>query len=138
MLTGLPPYFSKDTNDMYKKILQSELTFPDYLLENVRLVDLLKKLLAKDPAKRFKSVPEIKNHSWFKHVNWEKIHNKEVPPPFVPSKRETNFDPEFNELPVDFDDLEIKLRLSTERRYSYYYESTLQSKTCTESSFYFH
>jgi len=50
---------------------------------------------------------------------------------------ETNFDPEFNELPVDFDELEVKMRVNTERRYSYYYESTLQSKHHTESSFYF-
>lgn len=58
-------------------------------------------------------------------------------PPFIPSLRETNFDPEFNDLPVDFDELQIKLRLSTERRQSYYYESTIQSKNHTENSFYF-
>ena len=28
------------------------------------------------------------------------------------------------------------MRMSTERRYSYYYESTLQSKSATEQSFY--
>lgn len=49
--------------------------------------------------------------------------------------RESNFDPEFNDLPVDFD--ELKLRQNTERRQSYYYESTVQSKNCTENSFYF-
>lgn len=46
-------------------------------------------------------------------------------PPFIPSLRDSNFDPEFNELPVDFDEFEIKMRNSTERKYSYYYESTV-------------
>ena len=31
MLTGLPPYFSKDTNEMYRRVLHEELTFPDYI-----------------------------------------------------------------------------------------------------------
>lgn len=39
--------------------------------------------------------------------------------------RESNFDPEFNDLPVDFDEQDLKIRLTTERRQSYYYESTL-------------
>jgi hypothetical protein len=82
-------------------------------------------------------VTEIKQHPWFNGTNWKKFLHKEVAPPFVPSMRETNFDPEFNELPVDFDELQMKLRLSTERRQSYYYESTIQSKTCTENSLYF-
>jgi len=48
MLTGLPPYYSKDTNEMYNKILNEELTFPEYLNKNHPVIDLLQKLLAKD------------------------------------------------------------------------------------------
>lgn len=51
--------------------------------------------------------------------------SKEIKPPFIPSMRESNFDPEFNDLPVDFDELEMKQRLMTERRQSYYIESTI-------------
>jgi hypothetical protein len=56
--------------------------------------------------------------------------HKRVPPPIVPSVRESHIDPEYTELPLDFEEagLKQKGRLSTERRYSYYYESTLQSK----------
>jgi len=70
-------------------------------------------------------VSEIKKHPWVSGTNWDKLLRKEIEPPFFPSLREPNFDPEFNELPVDFDELQVKLRLSTERRQSYYYESTL-------------
>ena len=34
--------------------------------------------------------------------------NKEITPPFIPSMRESNFDPEFNDLPVDFDELKLR------------------------------
>jgi serine/threonine protein kinase len=66
---------------------------------------LLRKLLAKDLNLRIKSVHEIKNHPWLKDTNWKRYLNKEVPPPFIPSMRESNFDSEFNDLPIDFDEL---------------------------------
>ena len=31
MMTGLPPFYNKDTNKMYENILNSELIFPDYM-----------------------------------------------------------------------------------------------------------
>jgi serum/glucocorticoid-regulated kinase 2 len=56
MLTGLPPYYSKDTNEMYHRILNDDLSFPDYLQSNPLIVDLISKLLAKDVKNRIKSV----------------------------------------------------------------------------------
>lgn len=41
MLTGLPPYYSKDTNEMYNKILNEQLVFPDYMNKEHPVVDLL-------------------------------------------------------------------------------------------------
>jgi len=41
MLTGLPPYYSKDTNEMYHRILNEDLSFPDYIQSNPIIVDLL-------------------------------------------------------------------------------------------------
>lgn len=114
MLTGLPPYYSKDTNEMYHRILNDNLSFPDYLNRSHPVIDLLIKLLEKDPSNRIKDIEEIKQHPWLRDTNWKKYLRKEVTPPFVPSMRESNFDPEFNDLPVDFD--ELKLRHNTERR----------------------
>ena len=116
MLTGLPPYYSKDTNEMYRRILSEELTFPEFINRTHPVVDLLTRLLAKDPVRRVKSVEEIKEHPWVREVNWKAIGRKEIMPPFVPGLRHSNFDSEFNELPIDFDEHEQKLRLLTERR----------------------
>jgi serum/glucocorticoid-regulated kinase 2 len=49
MMTGLPPYYSKDTNEMYNRILHEELNFSEANISNPLIIDLLKKLLAKDP-----------------------------------------------------------------------------------------
>lgn len=104
MLTGLPPYYSKDTNEMYYKILNEDLTFPDYINKSHPVIDLIRKLLAKDLNLRIKHVDEIKNHEWLAETDWVKYINKEIEPPFVPSLRQCNFDSEFNDLPVDFDE----------------------------------
>jgi len=134
MLTGLPPFYNKDTNKMYESILNHDMQFPDYL--NPSLVNLMTNMLQRDPNKRYQSISEIKRHSWLKNVNWEDLLNKKIPPLIIPNVKECHIDPDYVELPLDFEESQYKVRLSTERRYSYYYESTLQSKSVTEQSFY--
>lgn len=107
---------------MYRSIIKDKLAYPEYL--SPCIVDLLKMLLEKDAAKRIDSVSQIKKHPWFSGVNWTLLMAKEITPPSIPSLRETNFDPEFNDLDFDFDEADIK-RVDTDRRFSYYYESTL-------------
>lgn len=46
MLTGLPPFYSTDRNQMYHDIIDEELAYPDYL--NPVVVDLIMRLLEKD------------------------------------------------------------------------------------------
>jgi protein-serine/threonine kinase len=43
MLTGLPPFYSKDTNRMYEMILNKELDYPEYL--NPQIVNLVSSLI---------------------------------------------------------------------------------------------
>jgi serum/glucocorticoid-regulated kinase 2 len=40
MLTGLPPFYSENTNEMYRRILEDELVFPDDM--SVRARSLLR------------------------------------------------------------------------------------------------
>jgi len=63
MLTGLPPFFSENRDEMYRKILHSEVEFSRYLSGNAK--SLLKGLLNKDPDHRLgsrKGIQEIKDH----------------------------------------------------------------------------
>ena len=43
MLTGLPPYYTNNKGEMTKRILESELTFPSHMNEEV--ISLIKALL---------------------------------------------------------------------------------------------
>jgi serum/glucocorticoid-regulated kinase 2 len=84
MLTGLPPFYSENTQEMYKKILHQPLTFPEQVGSKAR--SLLTKLLERDPAKRlgYNGAEEIRNHPFFEDINWQKLLAKEYQMPFKP------------------------------------------------------
>lgn len=82
MLTGLPPFYSKNINVMYQKILSGQLTFPSYIDEDAQ--DLLEGLLCRDVDRRF-SAKEVKSHPFFKDIDWEKLKRREIEPPWKPS-----------------------------------------------------
>ncbi|GAN11216.1 pkinase-domain-containing protein [Mucor ambiguus] len=99
MMTGLPPFYDENTNEMYRKILQDELRFPDDMTEDAR--SLLRGLLTRDPNKRLgnNGSEEIKNHAFFSSIDWKKLNQKKLQPPYKPSVDSaydtTNFDDEF-------------------------------------------
>ena len=106
MLTGLPPFYDQNTNAMYKKILSDPIIFPPTVSPIAE--DLLRKLLNRNPAERLGSqgAQQIKEHPFFRDVDWRRLLAKKYTPPFRPnvaSAHDTsNFDDEFtNEIPVD-------------------------------------
>ncbi|KAJ3051632.1 hypothetical protein HK097_007356 [Rhizophlyctis rosea] len=108
MTTGLPPFYSENTNLMYKKILHNQLLFPPGFSEKAQIV--VRGLLERDPKKRLGGGPDdgaaIKRQAFFADVDWDKLLKKEISPPFKPkveSETDTsNFDPIFTAaLPVD-------------------------------------
>eukprot|EP01114_Cavostelium_apophysatum_P000508 TRINITY_DN1045_c0_g1_i1.p1 TRINITY_DN1045_c0_g1~~TRINITY_DN1045_c0_g1_i1.p1 ORF type:complete len:412 (-),score=123.08 TRINITY_DN1045_c0_g1_i1:231-1466(-) len=84
MLTGLPPFYSQNINIMYQKILNGELRFPSYVTPDA--ISLLEGLLTRDVDKRLgsNSSADVKNHPFFKDIDWEKLEKREVEPPFKP------------------------------------------------------
>ncbi|KAG9007150.1 hypothetical protein FRB94_014623 [Tulasnella sp. JGI-2019a] len=107
MMTGLPPYYDENTNDMYRKILNDTLRFGEEIGPDAR--DLLTKLLTRDPAQRLgvDGADEIKRHPFFsKHIDFDMLAAKKIQPPFKPSVASaidtSNFDQVFtSEQPVD-------------------------------------
>ncbi|CAG8543178.1 2371_t:CDS:2 [Ambispora gerdemannii] len=106
MLTGLPPYYDENTNEMYRKILQDELRFPDEVGTEAR--SLLMGLLTRDPSQRLgnNGAQYIKDHLFFASIDWRRLIQKKVQPPFKPSVESaidtSNFDEEFtSEPPLD-------------------------------------
>ena len=78
MVSGAPPFFSQDTDLMYKNISERNLDFPKFFSEELK--DLLKKMLDKDPKRRI-GIEGIKNHPFFTDLDWELIMNKKKQPP---------------------------------------------------------
>ncbi|KAI9294040.1 Pkinase-domain-containing protein [Neoconidiobolus thromboides FSU 785] len=104
MLTGLPPFYDENTNEMYRRILEEELTFPDDV--SVRARSLLRGLLNRDPNQRLgnRGAQEIKAHPFFAEIDWGKLLAKRYQPPFKPSVASSsdtsNFDDEFTSEPA--------------------------------------
>jgi len=110
MLTGLPPYYDENTNEMYRKILHDPLHFHDNTPGLVPPVarDLIARLLDRDPKRRLgvNGAAEIKAHNFFHSIDWRKLLDRKYEPTFKPNvtdARDTaNFDDEFtSEPPAD-------------------------------------
>ena len=85
MLIGLPPFYSKDREQLYKNIKYAEPKLDyDFLTPDAR--DICAKLLHKDPNQRLGSgstdAEEIKSHPWFECIDWTKILEKTITPPY--------------------------------------------------------
>jgi len=103
MLTGLPPFYSQDVQQMYQKIMTAKLQIPKTVSDEAR--DLLEKLLIRDPEARMTNPADIKAHPFFAGLDWELLAQKEITPPYIPpvSGKEdtTQLDPTFtSEEPV--------------------------------------
>lgn len=92
---------------MYDLIEKFPVKFPDPVKHGIPMSDdakdLIEKLLEKDPKKRIGyegGIEEIIAHEWFKDIDIDKLLNKQLEAPFIPSLSEeltdvSNFDKEF-------------------------------------------
>ena len=82
MLTASPPFYSKKREDTFFKIKFSTPTFYNY--HSQEAVDLISKLLIKDPAKRLTQPADIKKHPFFSDMDFEMLSHKQLPTPYKP------------------------------------------------------
>ncbi|XP_054163480.1 ribosomal protein S6 kinase 2 beta-like [Oppia nitens] len=108
MLTGVLPFQGANRKDTMQQIMKAKLCMPQYLSPEAQ--SLLRCLFKRNPANRLGSGPEcgreVKNHQFFSTIDFEKLYNKEITPPFIPSISRTEnllyFDKEFtNKAPED-------------------------------------
>lgn len=106
MLTGLPPFYTKDREKLFERIKRAELTYPSYMHTPAK--EVVGALLHKDPHKRLGSGPsggnEIKNSTFFAGVDFDAVYSREVTPPFKPDVSGPDdtkyFDKEFTNMPA--------------------------------------
>mmetsp|Transcript_217 Transcript_217/g.319 ORF Transcript_217/g.319 Transcript_217/m.319 type:complete len:113 (-) Transcript_217:281-619(-) len=69
-----------------KKILKGKVRFPRDFHKDAK--SLVKHLLVADVTKRYgclrNGANDIKNHRWFKNLDWFKLGQKRLPVPFIP------------------------------------------------------
>jgi len=98
MLTGLPPFYTDDEENMYHKIMTAEIDFSKQYFSN-EAQDIIRRFLNRDPLLRLQDPKEIKQHPWFREIDWEGLERLEVTPPFVPTVKSAddvrNIDDEF-------------------------------------------
>ena len=83
LFCGYHPFRSKNKK-IDPTIYLRKTYIPDKVPKDAK--DLIEKLFANNPKKRlgYKSADEVKNHPFFKDIDFNKVLNKEYKPPFVP------------------------------------------------------
>jgi hypothetical protein len=79
MLTGKPPFFCEDMNEMYERIVKGGVTFPEQFDEDAK--DLIQLMMRLEAGER-PSIQEVKAHKFFEGVNWDAVYRKTDSPPF--------------------------------------------------------
>lgn len=81
MIAGLPPFYDRNRQAMYRKILDAPLTQPRTMSADA--FDLCTKLLQRDPSKRI-SGDDVLAHPFYSSLDLDKLMKKDVTPPWKP------------------------------------------------------
>ena len=97
MLVGKSPFYSSNRKSTIEKILKSKLEYPKHISPYSR--DILAKLLKKNPNQRIKEEAIFK-HKMFRNIDWLKLRNREICPPYFPNILEPDYQTstELNEI----------------------------------------
>ncbi|KAF7728052.1 camp-dependent protein kinase catalytic subunit [Apophysomyces ossiformis] len=89
MLAGYPPFYDEDHLRLYEKILAGKIRWPSYFDPHAK--DLLKRLLTADLSRRYGNLKngaeDIKRHPWFFGVDFDRVANRQIRAPYIPTIR---------------------------------------------------
>ncbi|KAG2328007.1 hypothetical protein Bca4012_037047 [Brassica carinata] len=107
MLYGYTPFRGKTRQKTFANVLQKDLKFPASIPASLQVKQLIFRLLQRDPKKRLgclEGANEVKNHSFFKGINWALIRcttPPELETPLFPGEADNGekvVDPELEDL----------------------------------------
>jgi len=86
MIVGQPPFIADTPMEIYQKILDNKPKYPARLSEDAK--NLIKGLLQTDITKRYGNlkdgVNDIRNHKWFKGIDWTALYQCKIKAPYKP------------------------------------------------------
>lgn len=87
MLTDANPFYQRkmDQMDLFRAIVNCRWKIPTGCTVSPEARDLLTQILVLDPEDRLVSDLEIRDHAWFRGVDWGALYRKELTPPWRPS-----------------------------------------------------
>lgn len=87
LVYGFTPFRGSRRDETFDNILKMQLTFPEKPAVSEAFQDLVSQLLVKDPTQRLGTktgADEIKQHPFFKSINWALVRNQV--PPYIPKR----------------------------------------------------
>jgi len=86
MLHGYPPFYSDTPFGIYEKILAGKVVFIPAINSDAK--DFIRRLLVADRSKRLGNlkggIEDVKNHRWFRGVDWKILLRRDIQPPIIP------------------------------------------------------
>ncbi|ETO18430.1 hypothetical protein RFI_18831 [Reticulomyxa filosa] len=107
--TGIPPFYSQNVNEMYRKIQSSPLMFPSNIFLTLPCKAIISEFLERNPKKRLgcgkDDVKEIMRHPFYQDLDWDLLYKKELEPPYNPQVKggdtdTSMFDKQFTSEPT--------------------------------------